>query len=88
MLDQKLAACVNLIPTQSLYVWEGAVQEDAEVLLVIKSISAVFKTHLEQAIRQAHTYDVPEIIGMPIVLGADDYLKWIHESVQAGSDEP
>lgn len=81
LLQQKLAACVNLIPIHSLYVWEGAVQDEPEVLLIIKSTAAVFKDRLVAAVRQIHTYDVPEIIGMPIVLGAEDYLKWIHDEV-------
>ena len=77
LLEKKLAACANLVPVTSVFVWDGAVQEEAEVLMIIKSASAVFKEKLVSTIKAHHNYDVPEIIGMPIVLGSRDYLQWI-----------
>lgn len=81
LLEQKLIACANLLPVQSLFLWEGQVQDEAEVLMIIKSTSEVFKDKVISAIRAKHSYDVPEIIAWPIVMGADDYINWIADSV-------
>ncbi len=81
LLEKKLIACANLVPVRSLYVWEGTVQDDAEVLMIIKTTSAVFKEKLVAAINKEHDYDVPEIIGMPVVVGSADYLKWVSDEV-------
>jgi len=85
LLEQKLAACVQLVPIQSLYVWQGELKEDAEVLMIIKSTSAVFKEKLEPAIKAAHSYDTPEIVGLPIVLGSADYLAWVSQVVSSST---
>lgn len=81
LLEKKLIACANLVPVRSLFLWEGAVQEENEVLLIIKSTSAVFKDQLIAAVKAEHSYQVPEVIGIPVVLGSDDYLKWISDCV-------
>lgn len=83
LLQQKLIACANLMPVNSLYMWEDEMQDDAEVLMILKTTSAVFSERLQAAIQAEHPYDVPEIITMPIVLGSADYLKWISGEVQA-----
>jgi periplasmic divalent cation tolerance protein len=80
LLQDKLAACVNFIPVDSMFAWKGEIQEEEEVLMIIKSRSDVFD-ELMNAIKSIHTYDTPEIIGMPIVLGSDDYLRWINHEV-------
>jgi periplasmic divalent cation tolerance protein len=80
LLTDKLAACVNFIPVDSMFAWKGEIQEEEEVLMIIKSRSEVFDD-LMNAIKSIHTYDTPEIIGMPIVLGSDDYLRWINHEV-------
>jgi periplasmic divalent cation tolerance protein len=82
LLEQQLIACANLIPVQSYFTWEGKFDEAAEVLMILKTTSAVFQEKLIAAIREKHSYQVPEIIGMPIVLGSADYLKWITDSVE------
>lgn len=79
LLDRKLTACVNIVPAvNSLYVWEGELCSDDELLLVIKSKAALFD-ELASVVQDAHPYDVPEIIALPIVAGSQDYLDWIEE---------
>jgi periplasmic divalent cation tolerance protein len=82
LLEKKLIACANLIPIRSLFFWENKVQDEAEVLMIIKTTSAIFNDELIAAIKAEHSYQVPEIIGMPIVLGSLDYLKWISDTVK------
>lgn len=76
LLQNKLAACVNFVPVESMFVWRGEIQEEEEVLMIIKTRIEVFD-ELMSAVRSIHTYDTPEIIGMPIVMGSNDYLRWI-----------
>lgn len=77
LVDQSLAACVNIIPrVQSVYRWQGAVQTDEEYLLVIKASAANFDV-IEQRIKSVHSYELPEIIAVPIVAGSKEYLKWV-----------
>ena len=77
VVAEGLAACVNCVgPLQSVYVWEGQVAEEAEYLLVIKTQGQRFPV-LEARIRELHSYDVPEIIGLPIAQGSRPYLEWL-----------
>ena len=85
LLDKKLAACVNLIsPIHSLYIWDGNINADEEVLLVVKTRTELFTDQLIPAVKAVHPYEVPEIIALPIVMGSSDYLQWI-EAVTSGS---
>ena len=81
LLEQKLIACANFVPVQSVFMWEGEMKEEAEVLMILKTRSSVFKDKLVHALQATHSYDVPEIIAMPIVLGSTDYLQWIYDEV-------
>lgn len=82
LLDDKLAACVNIVSgVQSLFWWEGKVDEAAEVLLVVKSRKKLF-AKLQRAVRAAHSYQVPEIIALPIVAGNKEYLNWIKQTTE------
>jgi periplasmic divalent cation tolerance protein len=77
ILERRLAACVNISgPLESLYWWEGKIQQDPEHLLVIKTREELFPA-LEEAVRSLHPYDVPEIIALPVRQGSSAYLDWI-----------
>lgn len=80
LLEQKLVACVNFVsPTTSFFSWQGAIEIDEEVLLILKSRADLFESHLIPAIQSIHPYEVPEIIALPVWKGSADYLKWIDE---------
>ena len=82
LIEQGLAACVNRVPgIKSWYRWEGRLQQDEEVLLLVKTTQARFP-EVEAAIRRLHPAQVPEIIGLPIVAGSTDYLNWLESSTR------
>jgi periplasmic divalent cation tolerance protein len=84
LVAEMLAACVNLIPAvTSVYRWEGQVQSDQEWLLVAKSRRDVLDD-LVRRVQALHSYDVPEIIALPLVGGSDAYLRWIDREVHGG----
>jgi periplasmic divalent cation tolerance protein len=76
VLAAKLAACLQLIPIKSCYVWEGKIARDNEILIQIKAKIADYDD-LAACIRAAHTYDVPEIVRLDIAAGEKPYLDWI-----------
>ena len=83
LVEAREAACVNIISgIRSVYRWEGKLCRDAELLLIIKSVAEKFEA-VRERIRLMHTYQVPEVIAVPIVAGDADYLKWLRESVNA-----
>ncbi len=78
-VKQQAAACCNIIKdVRSIYVWQGQANDDREVLLVSKTTAKSFP-QLRELIQKLHSYDVPEIIAMPVVAGNDDYLNWVTE---------
>ncbi len=80
LMDERLAACVNLIsPIRSIYRWEGKIWDEKECLLIIKTQKDRFE-ELEKRVKFLHSYSVPEIIGLPIVEGSSAYLNWIREN--------
>ncbi|THF64056.1 divalent-cation tolerance protein CutA [Pseudothauera nasutitermitis] len=82
LVDARLAACVNILsPCQSIYRWQGAVEEAAEVPLAIKTTAAHY-TAVEAAIRLAHPYELPEIVAVPVERGLPGYLAWVAEETQ------
>lgn len=84
LLEDNLAACVNMVsPIRSLYTWEGVINDDEEMLLIVKSRADLFESRLVPAVQAAHPYDVPEIIAIPILMGSKNYLDWIDESTTA-----
>jgi periplasmic divalent cation tolerance protein len=78
VISRHLAACVNCTPVRSLYRWKGEICEDDEVLLIIKTIRGRADV-LIATIMTLHTYEVPEIIMLPVTGGYDPYLAWIRE---------
>ena len=80
LVGERLAACVNLLPAmQSIYRWEGKVQQDTERQIVMKTSRERVAT-LWERVRDLHPYDVPEFVVLPVVDGNDAYLRWIGES--------
>ncbi len=82
LLLDKLAACVNCVgPMQSTYVWQGEIQADSEFLLMIKTRQSLFET-LSQRVSELHSYELPEIIAVPLSQGLPAYLQWIQDSTK------
>ena len=77
LVEERLVACANLVPAvRSIYRWEGAVADDSEVLLVLKTA----RDRLEQVaarVKDLHPYELPEVVALPIVGGSRDYLDWL-----------
>ena len=77
LVEERLAACVNIIPAvQSIYRWQGAIEEATEWTLLIKTRRDLFD-RLSAALLRAHSYELPEVIAIPIVDGHGEYLAWI-----------
>jgi periplasmic divalent cation tolerance protein len=76
LLERRLAACVNVVPVESLYWWQGRIEEDSEELLVIKT-RAELLPELAKQLREIHPYQVPELIALPIVTGLKEYVEWL-----------
>ncbi len=82
LVESKLAACVNVLPSvQSIYRWQGEVETAQEILLLIKTTSDRFP-ELQRRIIHLHSYETPEIIALPVSMVSDKYLAWIQESVE------
>ena len=81
LMEHRLAACVNIIPNvESIYRWQGKVESSREWLLVVKSTAEKFVA-LRDAIRELHSYELPECIAISIEAGSPQYLQWLGESV-------
>jgi len=77
LIEKRLAACVNILaPCRSVYRWKGALQHDEEHPLLVKTTTERY-AELERAIRDAHPYELPEIIAVPIERGLPEYLGWV-----------
>jgi periplasmic divalent cation tolerance protein len=80
LVQEHLAACVNISPVRSCYIWEGKLNLDEEALLIIKTTKSQFEP-LQKRILELHSYAVPEIIVLPIIEGHQAYLDWTAQSV-------
>jgi periplasmic divalent cation tolerance protein len=83
LLEQRLVACASIVPgVESHYWWEGKVENAREWLLVMKTRRSRFRA-VERAVKALHSYQVPEIIALPLAAGQADYLRWLGASVPA-----
>jgi periplasmic divalent cation tolerance protein len=81
LVERRLAACVNLVgPMESIYRWKEEVETAEEWLLLIKTTAAAF-AGVQEAIRELHSYELPECVQIPIETGSPAYLEWIQEAV-------
>jgi periplasmic divalent cation tolerance protein len=81
LIHRQLAACVNILPgLTSIYPWKGQIETSEECLLLIKSTQSAYEK-VETTIRDAHPYELPEVIAVPIVTGLHTYLSWIGENI-------
>src|SRR5438270_11232489 len=83
LVEKQLAACVNILaPCRSLYKWKGAVQREEEHPMLIKTTAERYGA-LEEVLRAAHPYELPEIIAVPIERGLAGYLEWVAAEMRA-----
>jgi len=82
LLDRKLVACANVVEDiQSFYWWKGKVERSREILLLMKSRSELLE-EIVRLVKENHSYEVPEVVALPILGGNPDYLRWIEDSVK------
>ena len=87
LVERRLAACVNVIPNlNSIYRWQGAVEEAAEVLLLIKTTEERLSA-LEAALGELHSYEVPELLVLTPEAGSQSYLAWLLNSVHGSAND-
>jgi len=81
LVERRLAACVTVLPTNcSVYRWQGELVEEEEKLLLVKTAERLF-SRVRDAIRELHSYEVPEVLALPVADGDPTYLRWLAESV-------
>jgi periplasmic divalent cation tolerance protein len=84
LIEKRLAGCVQIIgPIKSTYWWQGEIETAEEWLCVIKSKQDLYE-ELEEAIREVHPYEVPEILAVPVIAGSKDYLRWLDDELNQG----
>lgn len=79
LVEARIAGCVNIVrDIRSIYIWQGKIEDEKEVLMVVKTRRHLFNV-LKEKVKNLHSYTVPEIIALPITDGSEDYLKWLKE---------
>lgn len=77
LVDERVAACANIISSiQSIFRWKGDLCDESEALIIVKTRLDLFEK-LQAKVKELHSYEVPEIIALPIIKGNEDYLKWV-----------
>jgi periplasmic divalent cation tolerance protein len=86
LVTERLAACVNRVSgVRSSYTWNGAMQDDSEILLIIKSTETQV-ANLERRLKELHPYELPEFVVMRVEGGNEPYLEWIRRNVGSKGD--
>jgi periplasmic divalent cation tolerance protein len=86
LVEKRVAACVNVAPgVRSFYRWKDAIEESQEVLLVIKTSRALFE-QVRAEIEKLHSYELPEVVALPVVDGTEQYLEWIDRALARTPD--
>ena len=83
LLKQRLAACINLLPSTSHYWWKDKIEKTEETLMIVKTQPRLINK-IVKLVQKHHTYKIPEIIALPIIQGNPKYLEWINETVKPG----
>ncbi len=82
LLEEKLIACANIIePVSSFFWWQGKIESEKEVLAIMKSSETLFEK-LQKRVTELHSYDVPEVLALPIVAGSTAYLDWMKDCLE------
>jgi periplasmic divalent cation tolerance protein len=82
LVEEKLAACVQMMPIDSVYRWQGNICQEGEILLLVKTRTALFDTVIAR-IKTEHPYEMPQIVALPFTAGFADYFAWIDDSTTA-----
>ena len=88
LVEREEAACVNIVPMmRSVYRWKGKIWNESEQLLIIKTTQAAFED-VKRTVKELHSYELPEILALPIADGESNALAWIGASIRHGRDNP